>query len=119
MNIKSVGNPLTPFEVRPVEKNTRTEASQDREPNQGNEKGEESPKRHLSDQELQSAIEHLKQLSGIKDNNLTVRLVRENDIVLVFVEDPFGKVVRRIPETELSTLTKANKLKGHIIDKAS
>src|SRR5690606_14153923 len=98
---------------------TRTEGSADREPNQGGDKGDESPKRHLSDQELQQAIDHLKQLAGVKENNLTVRLVRENDIVLVFIEDPTGKIIRRIPEAELSTLTKVTKIKGNIIAKAS
>ena len=121
MSIRSVSNPLMPFEVPQVNKNVRTDATTDREPQQQgfDRGGEETPRRNLSDAELQAAIDHLKQIPGIKDNNLNVRLVRENGIVLVFVEEPNGKVVRRIPEMELSTLTRSTKLKGNILDKAS
>ncbi|MEQ1876362.1 MAG: flagellar protein FlaG [Bdellovibrionia bacterium] len=119
MNIKSVGNPLQPFEIRNVDKNKRTEASSDRDPTQDQSRGGDTPERNLSEEELQAAVEHLKQIPGIKDNNLTVRLARENGVPVVFIEDPLGKVVRRIPESELATLSKTPKSKGNILDKAS
>jgi uncharacterized FlaG/YvyC family protein len=119
MNIKSVGQVQPPFEIRNVDKNKRTEASADRDPQQDQGRGEEAPRRNLSEQELLAAVEHIKQVPGIKDNNLTVRLVREDGIVLVFIEDPSGKIIRRIPETELATISKNKKDKGNILDRAS
>lgn len=119
MNIKSVGNPLQPFEIRKADKDKRAEASADRDPTQDQGRGGESPRRNLSDEELSAAVEHLKQIPGVKDNNLNVRLSRENGIPVVFIEDGTGKVVRRIPEAELSTLNKIPKAKGNILDRAS
>lgn len=119
MNIKSIGSALPPFEIRNIDKNKRTEGSADRDPHPDQGRGDETPKRHLSDEEIQAAVEHLKQIPGVKDNNLTVRLVKENGIVVVFIEDPSGKIIRRIPEAELSTLNKIAKPKGNILDRAS
>src|SRR4051812_39688613 len=106
MNIKSVASNLIPFEVKSARRK-RAEASSDRDPNARQEGNQgQTPKRNLSDEEILAAIQFLKGLKGIKDNNLTVRLEKREGTVNVFIEDMSGKVVRRIPEAELSQLTK-------------
>ncbi len=119
MNIKSIANNLLPFDIKKVGRDPKTQASADRD---GNGKREDTPKktprRNLSKEELENAIKYLKELKGIKDNNLNVRLVLQNGIPVVLVEDHLGKVVRRIPETELSMLDTTEKSKGNLLDKS-
>ena len=119
MNVKSVANNLMPFEIKNLKANRKAEASSERDANarQEGQQGQ-TPRRNLSEEELQAALNHLKNIKGIKDNNLTVRLERLNGIVNVYVEDMTGKVIRRIPEAELSQLTQSDKAKGNILDKS-
>jgi uncharacterized FlaG/YvyC family protein len=119
MNIKSIANNIIPFEIKKSERNnSKTEASSDRDANGKREDEQKrAPRRNLSDDELKAALKFLKELKGVKDNNLNVRLARENGIPVVFIEDQKGKVVRRIPETELSLLD-TEKEKGNLLDKS-
>jgi uncharacterized FlaG/YvyC family protein len=117
MNIKSVTGPNIPLDIKKVERKTR-DASADSEPQQH---GDDSKKEHrkLTQEELDFALEFLKNLKGIKDNNLRIRLDAKDDIVVVYIEDIHGKVIRRIPESDLLSLTKdKDKPKGNIFDKA-
>ena len=118
MNIKSIANNLFPFDIKKANK-TKAEASSDRDANGKREESPgRSPRRNLSEEELAAAIKYLKELKGVKDNNLNVRLVRENNVPVALVEDHTGKVVRRLAETELSMLDSSEKSKGNLLDKS-
>jgi len=122
MNIKSIAGQLLPFEVRKIKKETRSEASTERDANGQNEGQQEGrqPRRNLSENEIQAAISYLKELPGVKDNNLQVRLISANNVPVVLIEDIKGKVVRRIPESELSMLPVGQepRQKGNLINKS-
>ena len=119
MNIKSIANNLIPFEAKRVVRDTKTEASADRDANGKREDDrKKAPRRNLSEEELAAAIKFLKEVKGIKDHNLNVRLVRMDGIPVALIEDQKGKVVRRIPETELSMLETNEKNTGNLLDKS-
>ena len=118
MNIKSIANNLIPFDIKKVTR-TKAEASSDRDADgKRDQNSGRSPRRNLSEDELTAAIKYLKELKGIKDNNLNVRLVKENNVPVALIEDQLGKVVRRLPETELSMLDTSEKSKGNLLDKS-
>ncbi len=66
---------------------------------------EESPK-DLNEEERQKVLASVKQLAGVKDNNLTVRMQFINDKYFVFIEDVKGKVIRRVDINELAHMLK-------------
>jgi uncharacterized FlaG/YvyC family protein len=116
MSINPVGNGPKILDLRKVEKKTH-DASADREnmPN-GGDGGHQHHK--MNDEEIQKAIERLRSLQGIKDNNLIIKLDKSSGVPIVFIEDYTGKVVRRIPESELWQLSQqVEKSKGHLIDR--
>ena len=123
MDIKGIARNLIPFgalKSAPEAKNTRskTDANNDREGN-GQAASEERKRRHLSPEEVNEAVKFLEGLSGVKDNNLLVRVTRNDDIAVVYIEDKDGKVIRRIPETELDLLNQNREKKsGHLLNKA-
>lgn len=121
MDIKGIVRNVLPFNVDRVKEREKTtmDSTQEREGN-GQAQGEEQKrKRNLSPEELQEAVKFLEDLPGVKDNHLQVKLVQKDGATAVFIEDRDGKVVRRIPESELSTLSK-NKTQrsGHLLNKA-
>jgi uncharacterized FlaG/YvyC family protein len=122
MDIKSVFRQVLPFQLRTSEtkKAVSTEQSSDRDANgQQQKENGEPPKRELTREEIDDAVLYLKALEGIKENGLLVRVENKDGIVVVFVEDAQGKVIRRIPAIELSLLTKDRQKKsGHILNKA-
>ena len=126
MDIKSVFRSIIPSIPGKAEKpevngtTSKMDADNDREGNgQASQEGEEQKRRPLTPEEFESAISYLKSLPGIKDHNLTVKLVQADGISNVYIEDAHGKIVRRIPETELRQLT-ANREKttGRLINRA-
>ncbi|MGE3972891.1 MAG: flagellar protein FlaG [Bdellovibrionales bacterium] len=120
MNIKSVAHNILPLEITKIRR-SQSEKAGDRDPNaQSDGGGGDATKRHLSEEEIQKAIAHLKELKGVKDNNLQIRLHKKDGITIVFVEDHLGKVIRRIPEAELYHLTTQDKNteKGHLLNKS-
>ena len=58
----------------------------------------------MTEEQLKKALEHLKSLPAVKDHNLTVELVEQNGKKFVFLKEPDGKILRKIPEIELWTL---------------
>ncbi len=100
-------------------KETKAEnTSADRE-NGAQSGGSEDHRKKMTEEEIQRAIEYLKTLSGVKDNNLTVRLESREGINVVFIEDSTGKTVKRISERELSLLdTSQSTKKGQLLNKA-
>ncbi len=121
MDIKGIVRNILPIGIT---KNTEpktlsaSDTTNEREGN-GQSAGEERKRRHLTAEELQEAVKHLESLPGVKENNLTIRLEQKDDITVVYVEDGDGKVVRRIPETELlAIMTNREKKSGHLLNKA-
>ena len=130
MDVKNVFRNILPFASNPMSEAKRRElvqgeakTSADRDPGTAPDQQQsgESPRRNLSDEEIQEAIKHLEALPGVKDNGLRVRLERNDGIPVVYVEDRDGKVVRRIPETELSMIkarSSDNKSTGNLLNRA-
>jgi uncharacterized FlaG/YvyC family protein len=121
MELKNVRN-ILPFNVTAapdVRSRSKTDATSERDGN-GQSAGEENRKRrHLTPEEIDDAVKHLSALPGVKDNGLTVRVERKDDTVVVYIEDRDGKVVRRIPEADLSLLNfSTEKKSGHLLNKA-
>ncbi len=117
MNIKSVTGPLIPQDLKKVESRAR-DTSADRDPTPQNGDGKQDNHK-MSDDELENALNFLKNLKGVKDNNLHLRVEKNDGTIVVFIEDISGKVIRRIPENDLWHLTRdAEKSKGNLFDKA-
>jgi uncharacterized FlaG/YvyC family protein len=122
MNIKGIVNNLIPIDFFKTDlRKTRNTA--DRDPQQGGDGGGETPQRHqFTDQELDEVLKHLRELPGVKVNNLQIRVEKTENRVVVFVEDVTGKVVRRIPDTELWFLMKSRSTtvgdRGNLLNKA-
>ncbi len=122
MDIKSVLRSSWPFNVQSaqkVDKRALTAETADRDANGQSQQEQQKPKRNLSPEELQEAVAYLEALDGVKQNNLKVRLATADGVSVVYIEDQAGKVVRRIPEAELSVLTQNRQKKsGHLLNKA-
>ncbi|MES2767648.1 MAG: hypothetical protein V4596_00765 [Bdellovibrionota bacterium] len=124
MNIKNVLNSLVNIsgvDKAKLDHKTKLDASGERDTDLG--RGEEEASKHkMTDTEAQEVLSHLKELDGIKDNNLEVRLEKKEDTYVVYIEDNQGKVVRRIAEAEMWFIYQKQKSsdgkKGQLINKA-
>ncbi len=121
MDIKGLRSVL-PFNVqntKNVRERTKTDSATDREGNGQAQSEQQQARRNLSEDELQEAMKYLESLPGVKENGLTVRLAQSEGVPVVYIEDRDGKVVRRIPEAELSMLNKNKQKKsGNLLNKA-
>lgn len=120
MDIKSVLRSSWPFNVNSVQKVDRktTNETTDREGN-GQSQQKEPERRKLSDKEVTELVAYLESLDGVKNNNLKVRLAVNEGVRVIFIEDPSGKVVRRIPDSEFALVSKTKEQKsGNLLNKA-
>lgn len=116
MNIKSIAGNLLPVEIKKAERRA-SDTSADRDPS-GQGEADHQPKPKMTQEQLEQALEQIKALSGVKDNHLHVRLESKGSIHVVFIEDSAGKVIRRIPESELwSLLQQKDRKTGQLFDK--
>jgi uncharacterized FlaG/YvyC family protein len=107
MNIKGVVGNLIPIDlVKRSERKRQTQETQDRDPQQGGSGGGEPEQHRFSEEELKEALAVLRENPGIKTHNLQLRVEWTKGRVVVFVEDPTGKIIRRIPDTELWAIVK-------------
>lgn len=90
-------------------KRAETGNATDRDADGKQHEADDQPKRNLSAEEIQEAIRFLENLQGVKDNNLIVKLEDKDDVRVVYIEDAAGKVVRRLAESDLSTVLKNRK----------
>lgn len=75
--------------------------------------------RQLTDKDVEGIIQYLKNLPGVKENHLQVRLDQKNSTCVVYIEDLQGNVIRRIPRSELALLKVDQSRKtGKILDRA-
>lgn len=122
MNIKGLVNNVIPFAVKKKEEpktQSAFDADNDKEGN-GQSSGEgDRRRRHLTPEEIADAIQFLQNMNGIKENGLSVRAETIDGVTVVYVEDRDGKIVRRIPEADLSLLTGNKERKtGTLLNKA-
>lgn len=109
MDIKGVLKAVLPLDIRSkksVEKTIQTGSTTDRDANGQMFQEQQQEKEHppMTEEQLQKALEHLKTLSVVKDHNLTIQLVQVEGKNFVHIQEPSGKIVRRIPEQELWSL---------------
>lgn len=123
MDVNGVGRPkiTSGLDIRNAREaatsgSVKPESSTDRDGN-GRQPDAEPEKRKLTDAEMQLALDHLRNLPGLKANNLTVEVEIQNEIRIVKILDADGRLVRRIPESDLWELTKdRKKTTGQILD---
>jgi len=125
MNIKGLlGNMLPTSPLRPAEKTERaikSDSTSDRDAN-GQQAGGGEQQQHepMTDEQLQKALEQLKNLPGVKDHNWSVELVMIENKKFALVKDVNGTVIRRIPELDLWTLPSGSEPgKGQLLKKTA
>ena len=110
--------------VRPAEKTERaikSDSTTDRDAN-GQQAGGGEQQQHepMTDEQLQKALEQLRNLPGVKDHNWSVELAVIETKKFAIVKDVKGTIIRRIPELDLWTLpTGSEPGKGQIFKKSA
>ncbi len=122
MNIKGlIGNviPIRPQKAEEAKAKTAFDADNEKEGNGQSSSGGDQRRRNLSPEEIADAVKNLENLEGVKNNGLRIRAETNDGVTVVYVEDRDGKVVRRIPESELSLLGGSKeKQTGRLLNKA-
>jgi uncharacterized FlaG/YvyC family protein len=125
MNIKGLlGNIWPTNSVRPVDKTERaikSDSTSDRDAN-GQQAGGGDSQQHepMTDEQLQKALEQLRNLPGVKEHNWEVELLIIENKKFAVVKDSGGTVIRRIPELDLWTLPTGNDPgKGQLLKKTA
>lgn len=118
MNIRGLSGVFSPLVYKAREKIAGS-ASADRDAH--GEQGQPNPdrRRNLSQEELEKAVAFLVENPGIKSNNLTVKLDQTGVAPVILVLDSAGKVIRRIPEADISLMDSSKvERKGAILNRA-
>lgn len=124
MDIRNAIGSILPLNLNrkdPVDRAIRSESTTDRDANgQQSQQGAEDQKPPMSEEQLTKAIEHLRSLPVVKDHNLSLELVTIETKRFVLLKEPSGKLLRRIPESELWSLqvVKENE-KGQLLRKTA
>jgi uncharacterized FlaG/YvyC family protein len=127
MDIKGALNSILPLNLRAktgVDRSIKSGNATDRDANGQTTYDHGSQEQHppMSEEQLEKAMQNLKELPAVKDHNLTVELQIHNDRRFVLLIEPDGKILRRISELELWSLpsmsndSEANK-KGQLLSK--
>lgn len=128
MNVKGFNvNNMIPFDGRAKsadkKEKIRSEASRDRDADGrrhgGDEQKQESPP---TPEQIENAVSYLENHPGVKDNQLKIKKVERDGKILLLIEDQLGKVVRRIPQTQIHFLSQSkddDSSKGRLYDKAT
>lgn len=118
MNIRGLSGIFSPLVYKAREK-IANNASADRDAH--GEQGQSNPerRRNLTQEELERAVAFLVENPGIKSNNLHVRLDQSGVAPVILIQDSAGKVIRRIPESDISLIDSAKvDRKGTILNRA-
>ena len=123
MNIKGLLGPNIQPIVRTTEKveqrGIKSDESHDRDPN-GQQQNQEQKHGSMSDEQIQQALEHLRDLAAVKENKWTVELSVEAKGKFVLIKDNLGTVIRKIPEAELWTLPMFDpRAKGNLLKRTA
>lgn len=126
MNIKGLlGNILPTSPIRPAsktEKAIKSDSTSDRDANgQQAGGGEQQHREPMTDEQIQKALEQLRNLPAIKEHHWTVELMLIENKKFALVKDTNGTVIRRIPELDLWTLPQGNEpgAKGQLLKKSA
>jgi hypothetical protein len=108
MNIKGFFSNIMPtIPIRPIGKTERalkSDATSDRDANGQQAGGEPEHREPMTEEQLQKALEQLRNLPAIKEHRWVVELLKVEDRRFAVVKDVEGTIIRRIPELELWTL---------------
>lgn len=124
MDLKGIGKPIGPLPIQTrerVERSINSEKTGDREGN-GQAAFGDGQQHHqpMSDEQFQKAKEHLENLQAVKDNHLEVVEYHSEGKRFLLLREPNGKVIRRIPESELWTLQNVkNNEKGQLLSRTA
>lgn len=125
MNIKGLlGNILPTSPLRPAErteKAIKSDSTSDRDANgQMAQGGEQEHHEPMSDEQLQKALEQLRNLAAVKEHNWIVELTVIENKKFALVKDINGTIIRRIPELDLWTLPQNGDTgKGQLLKKTA
>ncbi|HEY8272489.1 MAG TPA: hypothetical protein VIG33_16470 [Pseudobdellovibrionaceae bacterium] len=125
MNIKGLlGNilPTNPIRlIQKTEKTIKSDSTSDRDANgQQAGGGEQQQREPMTEEQLNKALEQVRNLSGVKEHNWSVELSVIENRRFVVVKDISGNIIRRIPELDLWTLPEGNESgKGQIFKKTA
>lgn len=123
MNIKGLVNIPSP-DLRPVEKIDRTiksDETHDRDANgqQAFSQNQQQHREPMTEEQLEKALDHLRNLPGVKEHKWTVELELASNGRFVLIKDNLGTVIRRIPELDLWTLETDIQPTGHLLKKVA
>lgn len=109
MNIKGLISNIIPNEIRHVDKTERVikfDETHERDANgqQAFDKNQNEKKPPMSDEQLEQAMDHLRNLAATKEHKWEILLDVSEDAKFVLIRDNLGNVIRRIPEVELWSL---------------
>ncbi len=108
MAIKNALNQIIPLSLRAkdnIQKSIKSDSTTDRDANGQQAYGDnQKQKEPMSEEQLKKALEHLKNLPAVVENNLIVELIMQDQKNFIILKDPTGKIIRRIPEFELWSL---------------
>lgn len=108
MNIKGLFSNILPTNpIRPAgktEKALKSDATSDRDANGQQAGGEPEHREPMTEEQLQKALEALRNLPAIKEHNWIVELTVVETKRFALVKDANGNLIRRIPEIELWSL---------------
>jgi uncharacterized FlaG/YvyC family protein len=126
MNIKGLlGNMLPTSPIRGASKTERaikSDSTTDRDANgQQAGGGNQQHREPMTDEQIQKALEQLRNLPAVKEHNWTVELTLLENKKFVLIKDSSGTVIRRIPELDLWTLPAAGEpgAKGQLLKKSA
>lgn len=124
MNIKGLISNIFPKEIRSVEsigKTIKSDQTNDRDANGQQSYGENQQeyREPMTDEQLEKAVNHLRNLSAVKEHKWTVHLIAEDDKRFVIVKDNLGNVIRRIPELELWSLPSDDSPRGQLLKRSA
>lgn len=97
---------MTP-QIRATEKVDRTirqDSAHERDANGQQAWQDQQQQGPMSDEQFEKALEHLRQLTAVKDNNWSVTVEKSDGKRTVLIKDAYGNLIRRIPEAELWSL---------------
>ena len=123
MNIKGLVGNIIPNEVRGVSRTERaikSDETHDRDANGQEASSQQQEQREpMTDEQLEKALAHLRNLSSFKEHKWTVQMETNHLGRFAVVKDNLGTVIRRIPELELWTLPSDSEPRGQLLKKTA
>jgi len=124
MNIKGLISNIIPNTEPRVDRTERTiksDSSHDRDANGQQAFDDQQRKKHepMTEEQLEKAMDHLRNLPATKEHKWTVSLESETQSRFVLVKDNLGNLIRRIPEEDLWTLPTDNTSRGQLLKRAA